>query len=111
MRNPPAILDRRAPTPWWSLGRTGLLRGLLGMAVERSLACRLGEHRVEHFLDRQGVAAATGGFEEVAVAVPCIGVEGDGVGAVVAGEAGPHGLQLHPVWLVRVAHCLLDLAD
>ncbi len=110
--NPPARWCRRVTTARVDLGRYGLLLlGGVGVPVERRLAGRIGQHRIEHLLHRQGVGAATGRLEEVTVTVPCVGVEGDGVGAVVAGEAGAERLELHAVGLVRVAHRLLDLAD
>src|SRR5687768_2125058 len=81
------------------------------MSIQRGLSGRVGEHRVEHLLHRQGVRATARGLEEMTVAMPRVGIERHGVGAVVAGEAGAEGLELHAVGLVRIAHCLLDLAD
>src|SRR6188474_3225832 len=92
-------------------GGDGVLLADVGMAVERSLARGIAEHRIEHLLDGQRVGAAAGRLEEMAVALPRFGVERHGVGAVVAGEAGAERLQLHTVRLMRVAHRLLDLAD
>ena len=82
--NPPATWRRRVTAVRLDLRRDGLL----DVPVEGRLAGGVGQHRVEHLLDGQRVRAAAGGFEQVAVALPRIGVEGDGVGAVVAGEAG-----------------------
>src|SRR5207247_4376676 len=85
--------------------------GQLRASIERGVASGLGEHRVEHLLNGQRVRTAARGLEEMAVAVPRIGVEGDRVGAVVAREGCGDLLQLHPIGLMRISHCLLDLAD
>src|SRR5207247_7610004 len=85
--------------------------GHLRTSVGGGVPSGVGEHRVEHLLDRQRVRATARGLEEMAVATPRIGVEGDRVGAVVARKGGGDLLQLHPIGLMRVSHCLLDLAD
>src|SRR5204863_2515354 len=107
--NGPPTLGRRAAILWWTGDLTA--RGhLLRVAVERRLPGVLAEHGVEHLLGGEGVSASAGTREQMAVAVPVVVIQADPMAAVVPGEDGLEPLDLHPVGLVRVAHCLLDLA-